>query len=68
LRLWESIDKLKYVATQGYTLTGKQNHAPAINSTPKTQVTIGNTYRYDVVATAVDNDPLTYAIDHCGYA
>jgi hypothetical protein len=26
------------VATQGYTLTGIQNHAPVINSTPKTQV------------------------------
>jgi large repetitive protein len=34
-----------------------------INSTPKTQVTIGNTYRYDVVAKDVDNDPLTYPID-----
>jgi large repetitive protein len=52
------------VATQGYTLTGKQNHAPVINSTPKTQVTIGNTYRYDVVATDADNDALTYAIDN----
>jgi large repetitive protein len=59
------------VAAQGYTLTGIQNHAPVINSTPKTQVTIGNTYRYDVIAKDVDgstgsptNDPLTYAIDN----
>jgi YD repeat-containing protein len=27
-------------------------------------VTIGNTYRYDVIAKDVDNDPLTYAIDN----
>jgi hypothetical protein len=67
------------VAAQGYTLTGIQNHAPVINSTPNssasltagTQVTIGNTYRYNVIAKDVDgstgsptNDPLTYAIDN----
>jgi large repetitive protein len=56
------------VAAQGYTLTGKQNHAPVINSTPKTQVTIGNTYRYDVVATDADNDALTYALDNASLA
>jgi YD repeat-containing protein len=52
------------VAVQEYTLTGNQNHAPVINSTPITQVTIGNTYRYDVVATDSDNDALTYALDN----
>jgi large repetitive protein len=51
------------VAAQGYTLTGKQNQAPVINSTPKTQVTIGNTYRYDVIAKDPDNDALTYSLD-----
>jgi large repetitive protein len=51
------------VAAQGYTLTGKQNQAPVINSTPKTQVTIGNTYRYDVKATDSDNDALIYTVD-----
>jgi large repetitive protein len=51
------------VATQGYTLTGKQNHAPIINSTPVTQVILGNTYRYDVIATDSDNDALTYTLD-----
>jgi hypothetical protein len=52
------------VAAQSYTLTGKQNHAPLINSVPTTQVTIGNTYHYDVVATDADNDALTCAIDN----
>jgi RHS repeat-associated protein len=52
------------IATQGYTLVGKQNHAPVISSTPTTQVTIGNTYRYDVVATDSDNDALTYTLDN----
>jgi Putative Ig domain len=51
------------VAAQGYTLTGKQNQPPVINSTPKTQVTIGNTYRYDVIAKDPDNDALTYSLD-----
>jgi fibro-slime domain-containing protein/RHS repeat-associated protein len=52
------------VAVQGYTLTGKQNHAPVINSTPPNRVTIGNTYRYDVKATDSDNDALTYSLDN----
>jgi YD repeat-containing protein len=51
------------VATQGYTLKGTQNNAPTINSTPTTQVTIGNTYRYDVIAKDLDNDALTYSLD-----
>jgi large repetitive protein len=51
------------VATQGYTLKGTQNNAPTINSTPKTQVIIGNTYRYDVIAKDSDNDALTYSLD-----
>jgi hypothetical protein len=45
-------------------IAGKQNHAPVINSTPTTQVTIGNTSHYDVVAKDVDNDALTCAIDN----
>jgi RHS repeat-associated protein len=52
------------VAVQEYTLTGKQNRAPVINSTPKTQVTLGNTYRYDVLATDSDNDALVYSLDN----
>jgi fibro-slime domain-containing protein/RHS repeat-associated protein len=56
------------VAVQGYTLTGKQNQAPVINSTPKTQVTIGKTYRYDVIAKDSDNDTLTYSLDNISIA
>jgi RHS repeat-associated protein len=52
------------VAVQEYTLTGKQNHAPVINSTPTTQIVVGNTYRYDVKATDSDNDALTYTLDN----
>jgi RHS repeat-associated protein len=51
------------VAAQGYTLTGKQNQAPVINSTPTTQIIVGNTYRYDVIAKDSDNDALTYSLD-----
>ncbi|WP_219892165.1 putative Ig domain-containing protein [Chamaesiphon polymorphus] len=52
------------VAVQEYTLTGKQNRAPVINSTPINRVTLGNTYRYDVKATDSDNDALTYSLDN----
>jgi hypothetical protein len=38
------------VAVQGYTLTTRENHLPVIGLVPKTQVTVGNTYRYDVKA------------------
>jgi RHS repeat-associated protein len=50
-------------STQGYTLTTTENHAPVIISNPATQVTVGNTYRYDVVAQDVDGDTVTYALD-----
>ena len=52
------------IAVQEYTLTGKQNHAPVINSTPINQVILGNTYRYDVIATDAENDALTYTLDN----
>jgi large repetitive protein len=51
------------VAVQGYTLTTRENHVPVIGSVPKTQVTVGNTYRYDVQATDSDGDLLTYSLD-----
>jgi hypothetical protein len=61
-------DNLGGVATQSYTLTTRQNHAPVISSTPTTQITLGNTYRYDVVATDSDNDALTYTLDDASTA
>jgi hypothetical protein len=51
------------VAVQGYTLTTRVNHVLVIGSVPKTQVTVGNTYRYDVQATDIDGDLLTYSLD-----
>jgi hypothetical protein len=51
------------VAVQEYTLTGKQNQAPVINSTPKTQITVGNLYRYDIIASDSNNDALAYSLD-----
>jgi large repetitive protein len=41
---------------------------PVIASTPKTQVTIGNTYRYDVQAIDSDGDLLTYNLDAASVA
>ena len=38
------------------------NNIPVINSTAPTSVVIGQKYRYDVNATDVDNDPLTYSL------
>jgi hypothetical protein len=51
------------VAVQGYTLTARENQVPVIGSVPKTQVTVGNTYRYDVQAVDSDGDLLTYSLD-----
>jgi large repetitive protein len=52
------------VAVQEYTLTGKDNHSPVINSTPTTQIVVGNTYRYDLNVSDIDGDKLTYQLDN----
>jgi large repetitive protein len=59
------------VTTQTYNLvvgTTPINQAPTITSTPKIQVTIGNTCRYDVIAQDPDNDTLTYSLDTAALA
>lgn len=38
------------------------NHAPLITSTPITQALKDSLYNYDVDATDIDNDPLTYSL------
>jgi large repetitive protein len=48
---------------QGYKLTARSHQAPTINVNPITQVTIGNTYRYDIIATDADKEPLTYTLN-----
>jgi large repetitive protein len=63
-----AIDASGAVAVQEYTLTGKQNHPSVINSTPITQMVIGNTYRYDVIAKDSDNDALIYSLDNTALA
>lgn len=56
-------DNVGNSVAQGYTLTAKANRVPVISSTPTDKVTLGNTYRYDVVAKDADNDALTYSLD-----
>jgi hypothetical protein len=51
------------IVAQEFTLNTRTNNAPTITSTPKTQVEVGNTYRYDVIAKDIDGDSLTYQLD-----
>jgi hypothetical protein len=53
---------------QGFTLSARTNNAPTITSVPKTQVIVGNTYRYDVIAKDVDGDILSYQLDDVSIA
>ncbi|MEJ1929429.1 putative Ig domain-containing protein [Nostoc sp. NIES-2111] len=39
------------------------NRAPVINSTPRTSTKLGNTYYYQIAATDLDGDTLTYSLD-----
>jgi RHS repeat-associated protein len=57
-------DGLGATAIQRYTLTIAEalNASPIITSTPVTTATEGLLYQYDVAATDVDNDPLTYSL------
>ena len=39
------------------------NNAPTISSTPRNAVRVGDTYRYQIIANDVDNEPLAYSLD-----
>jgi RHS repeat-associated protein len=58
-----AVDKGGLAAAQRFTLTARANNAPVINSTAVTTATPGSAYSYDVVATDVDGDRLTYTLD-----
>jgi RHS repeat-associated protein len=58
-----AVDKGGLAAAQRFTLTARANNAPVINSTAVTTATPGSAYSYDVVATDVDSDRLTYTLD-----
>jgi RHS repeat-associated protein len=50
---------------QTYTLNiveSSTNQAPLITSTPETNITLGETYEYQVEATDPNNDPLSYSL------
>nr|WP_322712654.1 putative Ig domain-containing protein [Nostoc sp. ChiSLP03a]MDZ8213882.1 putative Ig domain-containing protein [Nostoc sp. ChiSLP03a] len=59
----EAVDNHGESATQAFTLTARENHAPVIKSNPLLTATPGNTYSYDVIATDTDGDRLTYSLD-----
>ena len=49
--------------TQSFELTVRGvNTPPLIISPPQTRAAVGQTYRYQAVATDIDNDPLSYAL------
>ncbi|WP_206758273.1 putative Ig domain-containing protein [Nostoc sp. FACHB-190] len=50
-------------AAQGFTLTARANNAPVIRSTPVLTATPGSAYGYDIIASDVDGDRLTYTLD-----
>ncbi|WP_206758537.1 putative Ig domain-containing protein [Nostoc punctiforme] len=50
-------------AAQGFTLTARANNAPVIRSTPVLTATPGSAYAYDLIASDVDGDRLTYTLD-----
>ncbi|OUL29670.1 hypothetical protein BV378_05730, partial [Nostoc sp. RF31YmG] len=50
-------------AAQGFTLTARANNAPVIRSTPVLSATPGSAYAYDIIASDVDGDRLTYTLD-----
>ncbi|WP_221225038.1 putative Ig domain-containing protein [Aporhodopirellula rubra] len=51
------------VDTQSFTITvGGANRPPAITSSPGTNVVVGQTYTYPVIATDPDNHTLTYSL------
>ena len=47
--------------TQSWSVT--VNTPPAITSTPPDEAAVGQAYVYDIIATDVDGDPLTYELD-----
>ena len=57
------IDNVGNAAVQEYTLkVSDYNHAPIITSVPQTAVLIGDTYRYDVEARDLENDPISFSL------
>ncbi|MCW5319220.1 hypothetical protein GTQ43_38205 [Nostoc sp. KVJ3] len=59
----EAVDNHGESATQAFTLTARENHAPVIKSNPLLTATPGSTYSYDVIATDADGDRLSYTLD-----
>jgi YD repeat-containing protein len=57
-----AVDPQGAAATQTFSLRAGSNSPPTINSTPVTSVLAGAAYRYDVRATDVDGDPLTFVL------
>ncbi|OUL33998.1 putative Ig domain-containing protein [Nostoc sp. 106C] len=51
------------VAVQNYTLLLRANASPIINSHPSLIATLDTVYAYDVIASDVDGDRLTYTLD-----
>ncbi|MDZ8070038.1 MAG: putative Ig domain-containing protein [Nostoc sp. DedQUE08] len=58
-----AVDAAGLGAAQGFTLTARENHAPVIQSNPKLTATPGSTYAYDIIASDVDGDRLSYNLD-----
>ncbi|MEH2058174.1 MAG: putative Ig domain-containing protein [Nostoc sp.] len=59
----EAVDNHGESATQAFTLTARENHAPVIKSNPLLTATPGSTYSYDVIASDADGDRLSYTLD-----
>ena len=58
-----AVDAAGLGAAQGFTLTARENHAPVIKSNPLLIATPGSTYSYDVIASDVDGDRLSYILN-----
>ncbi|MEC4811704.1 MAG: putative Ig domain-containing protein [Scytonema sp. PMC 1069.18] len=50
-------------AAQSFNLTARANNEPVIRSTPVLTATPGSVYGYDIIASDVDGDRLTYTLD-----
>ncbi|MEH1899398.1 MAG: putative Ig domain-containing protein [Nostoc sp.] len=59
----EAVDSHGESATQAFTLTARENHAPVIKSNPLLTATPGSAYAYDIIASDADSDRLTYILD-----
>ncbi|WP_206758544.1 putative Ig domain-containing protein [Nostoc punctiforme] len=58
-----AVDASGLGAAQGFTLTARVNNAPVIRSNPVLTATPGSAYAYDLIASDLDGDRLTYTLD-----